>query len=127
MITKIRLHMFIGTTVILFGWYFTVDSLPRSRWIPDYVASVMAIAGPAARAGDVTAVPIEQPRFFTDNPVVTVLPAEDGGYVIRFTEASKRRCDQLITNSFVKANAAKVTVGHDACRDANEVQLLMRP
>lgn len=110
--------MFVGTTTMLFGWYYLVDTLPRSRLIADYVAGVMT----AVQAGQ----PIRQPGFYLDNPTVSVRQGDGGGHEIVFSQASKRRCEQIAANAYVKQVAAQVIVGGSgACADVNDVTLVV--
>lgn len=125
MISKIRLHIFIGTTVTLFGWYYLVDSLPRSKLIPEYVARVSEAAGAAAVNGGLASLAVEQPMFYLDNPVVSVRDGEAGAYVIQFSQVSKRRCEQIAGNKFVKERASQILVARGSCGDWNEVGLVM--
>ena len=117
MVSKIKIHMFIGTTTVLFGWYYLVDTLPRSRLIPDYVAGVIA----AVQGG----LPIPQPGFYLDNPAVSVRQGDAGVHEIVFSQASKRRCEQITTNAYVKQVAAQVIVGGGTCAAVNEVTLMV--
>lgn len=109
--------MFIGTMTVLFGWYYLVDTLPRSRLIADYVAGVVT----AAQSGQ----PIPQPGFYLDNPVVAVRQGDGGVYEIVFSQASKRRCEQITTNATVKQVATQVIVAGGTCSAVNDVTLVM--
>jgi hypothetical protein len=124
-LTNVRLHLFIGTTVLLFGWYYLVDTLPRSQLIPDYVARISAVAGPAAARGELAGLAVEQPMFYVDSPVVSVRPGEAGGYEIRFSQVSKRRCDQITGNGYVRQAAGRIVVSGGACGERNELTLVM--
>lgn len=123
---KIKLHIFFATLTFLFGWYYLVDSLPRSRLIPDYLDRVTAAADAALAAGRLEGMAVEQPMFYLDNPVVAVAPAAEGGYEIRFAETSRRRCEQLTTSEAVKRRAARVVVDGGSCRDNNLVTVAVR-
>lgn len=126
MISKIKIHIFFATVTFMFGWYYLVDTLPRSRLIPEYVDRVIAAADAALAANGLDGMRVDQPMFYLDNPVVSVLPAE-GGYDIRFAETSRRRCEQLTTSDAVKRRAAQVTVEGGTCGDSNVVTLAVRP
>ncbi|MCR6630795.1 MAG: hypothetical protein NVV74_12505 [Magnetospirillum sp.] len=121
MVNKIKIHIFFATMVFLFGWYYLVDTLPRSRLIPAYLDRVTA----AAAEGRLAGLAVEQPGFYLDNPMVSVRAGAEGGYEIVFAQASKRRCEQLIGNAHVKQTASRVLVTGDSCRDVNEVILVM--
>lgn len=124
MVSKIKLHIFVGTMTALFGWYYLVDSLPRSRLIPDYVTRISAAADQAAANGTLATLAVEQPSFYLDNPVVSVRPAE-GGYEIVFTQTSKRRCEQIISNAVVKQRASRISTGDKSCDSVSQVVLGM--
>lgn len=119
LVTKIKLHIFVGTMTVLFGWYYLVDTLPRSRLIANYVAQAIA----ASQTGQ----PVRQPGFYVDNPVVSVRQGEDGRQEIVFSQASKRRCDQITSNEYVKQVAAQVIVGGGSCTAVNDVTLVIPP
>lgn len=125
MISKIKMHIFLGTMAAMFSWYYLVDSLPRSQLIPEYVTGLVAAAQSAAAKGELAGLAVPQPNFYLDNPVVSVAPRQDGGLEIRFSQTSKRRCEQITSSAAVKSLAAQVTVSADACRDINEVTLVV--
>lgn len=125
MISKIKIHMFFGTMVAMFGWYYLVDTLPRSRLIPDYVTTTAVAAQQAAAKGELTTLAVAQPMFYLDNPVVSVGPGEGDAVEIRFSQASKRRCDQITSNATVKQVATRIVISGGICGDANEVTLVV--
>ena len=124
MVTKIKLHIFFATLTFMFGYYYLVDSLPRSRLIPEYLTNLTAAADTALAGGTLDGMVVEQPMFYLDSPAVSVHPSATG-YDIRFEHASRRRCEQLVSNATVKQLAKNVMVEGGACGDVNVVTVSM--
>lgn len=124
MLDKIKIHVLVGTVAVLVCWYYLVDSLPRSRLIPEYLTRVTAAADQAAVNGTLLSLNVEQPGFYLDNPVVSTRAVENG-YEIVFAQTSKRRCEQIVSNPAVRQRATRVTIGGGECGPLNEVVLGM--
>lgn len=125
MVSKIKTHIFFATMAFLFAWYYLVDTLPRSRLIPHYVAATIAAAQQAAAAGQLDSLAVAQPGFYLDNPAVSVRPGGDDALEIVFSQASKRRCEQLAANAQVKQAARQVVIAGGVCGALNEVTLII--